>query len=111
MALTAQQERPSQLTFSEKFGLKYYSFIITQILALFILLTTRSSTITLAFISFYNGIGFYLPIKATDDKYVNKIQNTNKLLLGPLICSCISTPTILAVIWQNYEAIITDSIS
>jgi hypothetical protein len=111
MTISGSQEKLPQLTFSEKFGLKYYSFVINQILSLFILLTTRSSPLTLAFISFQNGIGSYLPIKATDNKVFNKIQNTNKLLLGPLILSCISTPIILAVLWKNYEAIITDSIS
>lgn len=92
----------SQLTFSEKYGLRFYSFLIPQILGVSLLLTTNHAPLILAFISFYNNIGNFLPIKAKDDRHLSKIQNSNVFLLGPLIVSCFSTPAILFVIWRNY---------
>lgn len=59
----------------------------------------------MGFVSFYNSIGNYLPIKAKDDRHLTKIQNNNKYLLGPLIVSCLSTPIIMAIVWHNFDQI------
>lgn len=50
-----------------------------------------------------------MPIKAKDDRYLSKIQNSNKFLLGPLIISCISTPIIIYLAWRNYDVLVQDS--
>lgn len=42
---------------------------------------------------------------------INKIQNQNKYLLGPLIASCLSTPLILYVLWRNYDNLVGDTVS
>lgn len=97
------------LTFAEKYGLKFYSFLIPQIIAISMLLITDNSPLALAFTGFSNIIGNFLPIKAKDDKHLSKIQNDNVYLLGPLIVSCLSTPTIIFVIWRNYDFLVKES--
>lgn len=100
------------MTAVEKYGLKFYSFLLTQLCTLSLLLTTRSIPLALAFVSFYNIVGNFLPIKVDKEreKYINKLQNNNKYLLGPLIASCLSTPIVLYVLWRNYDSLVGDSV-
>lgn len=89
----------------EKYALKFYISIISQSLVLWILFHTQSALLSLTFIAFYNALGKILSIKVDHDreKMLNKIQNTNKYLLGPLISNCISTPVIMYFVWRNYN--------
>lgn len=108
----SKSDKNITLTAAEKYGLKFYSFFISQLCTLALLLTTRSIPLALGFVSFYNVIGNFLPIKVDieREKHINKLQNNNKYLLGPLIASCLSTPIILYVLWRNYDQLVGDSV-
>lgn len=107
---TIQESKPASLTFAQKYGIKFYSALISQALVLYIAITTRNVNLALSFVSFYNIIGHYLPVKVEEQKQISKLQNNNKWILGPLIASCLSTPVILFILWRNYDNVIPDSI-
>jgi hypothetical protein len=55
-----------QLSFTQKYALKYYIFLIPQILTASLLIITNNAPLALASNSFFNNIGRFLPIKAKD---------------------------------------------
>lgn len=79
----------SQMSFSEKLGLRFYSFILAHILTLTMAFVLKSGYLTLFSATFYTLVGAYLPLKADLKPNSTTEQNNNKFLLGPLIASCI----------------------
>lgn len=65
---TIYESKPASLTFAQKYGIKFYSALISQALVLYIAITTRNVNLALSFVSFYNIIGHYLPVKVEEQK-------------------------------------------
>lgn len=63
-SLISDEGKPQYLPISEKYALKYYSFLVPQTIMLILLIRSGDPSLCLAFAGFYNIIGSYLPIKA-----------------------------------------------
>lgn len=55
---------PTQMSLSEKLGLRFYSFILAHILTLVMAFVLKSGYLTLFSATFYTVVGTYLPLKA-----------------------------------------------
>ena len=101
--LAERMKTPSAMAFEEKYGIRYYNFLLAEVSALLILNHTKDLQIASGFVLMMTVLGSYLPIKDTENTDHSREVNKSSWLLGPLIVSCITKPIILYYLWVNFE--------